>query len=529
MLRTKRSVQVAYPVKRTFEIRPVAGMFDQEPAQEIPLGGSPDMVNCYVLSGLLRKRPGYAQWKTDNAAIGSSVVGIYSTQDEENNTHLFAVHPTGLAKYNSSTLSWDAMTGTALTGGASQLFSFENSQNSMVFSQGVDQVMRMPFTGSAYAILNASCPATKFLTRFADRLFLAYTLESAVSKPFRIRRCVAQDHTDWTGVGSGFTDLAEFPYHIRQIRKLGTMVAVYTEHNIWFGIRTEQVASPARFEPKITDLGLYAAFTLAGAGETHLFLGNDDIYQLTDAGQLVPVGRQVRDSIFSELNAAALAQMFGVTLSDTQEYVCFVCTGSDTTPGKAWVYNWSRQTWYPWTFSGPKCGTIHRLDDTITIDSLVGTIDAQTWEFDSRLVQAAYPSLLTGHTDGKIYQWSTTYAADAGSAISCRWTSKDFTAADLDPLAEGRQITLTRLTISYKDTGASATLSLEYSTDGGNSWSSADSVTLTGSSGGFREVTTWRQVTGNKIRFRFRHSSATETFQIAAFYPTLELRGMPIT
>jgi len=179
-----------------------------EPGTKLPNEASPDMVNCQVFEGTLRKRFGYTQFPAGAASIGGVVMGLYSTQDDESNTHLIATYPAGAAKLVAGV--WAAMTGPALTGSSLAFFQFETSQNAIVFSQGVDQVMKHDIStaNTVYAILNANCPAARYLTRFADRLFIAHTVEGGATKPFRIRRSVAADHTDWVGIGSGFV---QFP------------------------------------------------------------------------------------------------------------------------------------------------------------------------------------------------------------------------------------------------------------------------------------------------------------------------------
>lgn len=526
MLRPRKGVQVDYPQTITPEVRPIYGYWDMDPAQEAPIGGSPDMRNCIVLQGVLRKRPGYAQYPSAVASIGGSVSGIYSTQDTENNTHLIALYGTGGAKYNSSTHAWDALTGT-LTGAASQLFTFETSQNAFVFSQGVDPVQRLPFNTLVFAALSADCPPARYLCRFADRLNLAFTVEGGVSKPFRHRRSVSSDHTNWTGIGSGFRDAAEFPYHLRGLRKIGTQAALYYERAIELVTRTEQAAAPFRYDIRTAEVGLYASYTLKGRNDLHFFLGNDDVYEFNSV-QVNGVGKQVRDLIFGTLNASTLHRMFAEVLFDTQEYVLFLCTGASGTPDTAWVYNWQHEIWYPWTINGPTCACIHRLDDTSTIDNLTGTIDAQSWEFDSRIIQQAYPAMLTGHADGKIYLWSTAYTSDNGASIPCRWTSKDFLSGDLDPARQNRKITLRRIAFTYKDTGADFALNFSLSRDGGANWDGPYTVSIAGGTAGYKTATFDKQYTGDRIRWKMEQDSASQTFQIAAFYPEFEIRESPM-
>lgn len=508
------------PLTRTVVSRPVMGQFNAEPAEEISVHHSPDMLNCSVEGGMLVKRPGYLQF---GGTLSEAVLGLYSTQDDENNTHLFAVTLTKVYKWNSGTEVWDLLTGTPLTGTSLSSISFETSQNSMVFANGVDKIQVVDFAGTTWATLNANAPIARYITRFANRLYASFTVESGDTKPYRVRRPVASDHTNWTGVGSGFTDLDEFPHFIRGMKKLGTRMVVYTERSIIMAARTEIAAAPARFDIIVGDVGNYSPMTLVGWRDEHFFLGTDDFYRFNGV-QPVEMAMPVRDTIFSTLNPGGLLRNFAVARYDTKEYIAFLCTGSNTVPDSVWVYNKQRQVWYPWAVSGAKCGAAHRLDNTITIDELVGTIDEQNWEFDTRDLESQYPAMLTGHSDGKVHLWSTQYKSDNGTAISCRWTSKDFTARDVSPEFANNKVTLKGIAVSYLDQGADFSLIFSYSTDGGATWTSGDTVTFSTAGGTTRVLDKFitRQVTGNKIRFKFEQTSASQGFSIISFHVILE-------
>lgn len=528
MLRPRRGLQIPFPVKYRKKINPLDGMWSFAPGQEIPPGASPDMLNVCIRQNRLEKRPGYAQHTAGNSAIGTRVMGIFSADDESGNTHLYAVHPTGLAKYNTGTKVWDACTGSALTGGNERRFTFAVSQNSVVFCQGVDQVNRIPFN-TTYAILNANCPPARFLERFADRLYIAYTVEGGNPKPFRVKRPVASDHTDWTGVGSGFNELTETPYFIKNILKLGQELAIYTEKSIWMAFRLGQAATPAGFRLAVADIGLYSPYCVSGYVDHHFFKGNDNFYRF-DGSKTEEIGTPIRDIVFGDLSLNYLHMNFSVAHVGDQEWINFICTGTSQVPDTAWVYNWKRNVWYPWSVSGPLSGCIHKLSTSLTIDELIGTIDQQNYEIDSLPLQSSLPSLLTGHSDGKIYIWSSFYSSDDGTAISCRWTSKDFISEDLDESQTGKEITLRTIHVDYVPQAMAATLSFAYSVDGGVNWVTAGNVTLAaGTSAGLSTASLHRQVTGNRIRFRFTHSSASETFKIAAFRLEAEIRGADLT
>lgn len=512
--------------RRTLDVYPQLGMVTQIPARNLPLGASPDMLNMCLVGGRLRKRPGYTQLATGNAAFSSSVTGLFSVQDEENGTHLFAFTHTELKKYNTATDDWDTMTGPAFTGGADDLFTHEVSQNVLVASQGLDAVIAMPFTGTTYAALDAGAVPARYMTRAADRLLLANTLESAARKPFRVRRPVAGDHTDWAGVGAGFTDVNEFPYHIRNIRKIGTRVAVYTEKAIIIGTRTGDASRPLVFEPIVTESGLYAPHTLRGRKNLHMYLGTDDVYEFNGSAVL-GVSAPVQYDIYQSLNAASADRMFGEVLNDTQEYLLFLCTGAATTPDRVWVYNWGRQIWYPWDVDGPQCSTLHRSDSSQTWNGIGTTWDSYPIEWDSYTLQASYPGLLTGHDDGKVYIWGLNSFSDNGQAIRCYWTSKDFHAEDVDPQFNGKQITLRSVTVWYRSAGVAFSLDFYYSSDGGASWEGPYTESVAATSGGDHSFTTDRQVSGSTVRFRIEQSSATAGLIINSLHPEIEVRDAP--
>lgn len=507
-------------------MNPIHGMWNFVPGQEVPLGASPDMLNCVVRRAMLTKRPGYTQFPDDEAeSLGDRIIGIFSAQDVSDVTYLYAATPTDVFEFDGT--DWNQLTGGPLTGTDERLMSWEVSQNAVVFSQGVDPVQIIAFAGTTYVALDTDCPPARYLTRFADRLYIAHTLESAAAKPFRVRRSVAQDHTDWIGVGAGFTDLAEFPYHIKGMRKLHSQLAVYTEQAISIGTRTEDPGAPARFDPVVTDVGLYIPLSLRGRNDLHFFVGNDDFYSF-NGNQIESIGWAIRDSVYPVLNINKLHMGFGEILYDSQEYLAFLATGSSEIPNMVWTYNFARRIFYPWSVNGPCCSTRHRLSSGTQIDDLIGTIDEQTYEFDAASAQEGYPALLTGHDDGKIYRWGMDSLSDAGVSIPCYWQSKDFTAKDIGA-PQNEKITMKALHIRYKQTGVAATLTIDYSIDGGSTWLGTEVVSLIAGVSGVSTASAFRQVTGDQVRFRMANNTVDETFQIIEFIPVFESPGSRVS
>jgi hypothetical protein len=512
-----------FPIERVLTIRPTLGMWVTPAAEKIPLDASPDMLNCSIYGGLLRKRPGFALFPDTMTALAvDGVTGIFSCQDESNTTHAYATTALDLFKYNGT--DWIACTGT-LSGSAFDRFTWAVSQNTVLFCQGVDPVQRVPFS-TTYADLDANAPPAKYLERFANRIHIAYTNEGGGARPFRIRRPVAADHTNWTGVGSGFVDMAEHPYHLKNIRKLGPLLAVYTERSILLATRTSNPAAPAAYEPAVEDQGLLAPHSLQARSDVHLFLGLDDFYSYT-GGKPQNIAPMIRDLVFGTLNAGALDVFFSTIRYDSQEYICFIATGGAETPNLAWVYHWPMGVWHPWSVSGPLCATSHRLDNTQTWDSIPGNWSEWTIPWDAQALTAAYPAMLTGHSDGLIYQWAYSTKSDAGAPIACRWTSKDITSADVDPSVGDRKLTMKALGLFFRKTGVTFTLDFSYSTDGGQTWLGPFIETFLPGDKAERWIS-HLQVTGNRIRFKIEQTSDSMDFQIEKFMPYIEVRAAPV-
>lgn len=514
--------QAAYAERKAIPIRPVLGYWSFDQGTEMPAGSSPDMLNCIVERGLLRKRPGFSKFPSDASSFGEPVTGLYATQDVNKDQQLLAMTPTGGHKFNVLTEGWEALTpASPFTGDEEDIWQFENSENAFVFSQGVDPIQLLAFDSLTPADLDANAPPARFLCRFNGRLNIGHTFENPDTFPYRHRRPVRGDHTDWTGLGSGFRDQDEFPYHMQGMKKLGTQMILYYEQSIEACIGQPAAAAPFRYETRVGDIGLYAAYTLAGRNDRHFMLGTDDFYSFNGATPQ-PIGQQVRDDVFATLNTGKLHMMWGIVVPAPQEYLAALVSGGADYPDTGWVFNWVRQIWTKWTIPSHRCAAIYRVDDPITIDELIGTIDEQNWEFDSLAVQTAYPSLLTGTQDGYVMQWSPLKKSDDGDAITCRWTSHDFTAEKVFGRPD-RQIVLERLGIEYKGTGAEFDLDISYSVDGGDTWSAP--VTITGEShiSGLHTMFETTRVTGDRVRFRFQQTSATQTFFISKFIPEFTL------
>jgi len=514
-------------VQRTLAVRPVGGMWTYDPAQEVPEGASPDMLNFQVFGGVLRKRPGYMPY-TIGSFPDERATGLYSTHDDTGTVRLYMTGATKVWRYNATNKNWEAMTGPALTGGT-RLFSFTVYASNLLFSQGVDNIMSLPLNGTVYAALSASSFPSRYLANFNRRVYAAFTNEGGTDKPYRIRWSANDAPTDWTGVGSGFIDRNDDPYFIRNIRKLMTTLAVYTEKSIWLAQTTGSALNPASYDRIVDDIGLAMPFSLQGRNTTQFFVGPDDFYVLNGT-QSVALATAVRSRISKVINPSGLDLGFGVIDVNAQEYLVFYVSGTASVPLDVWVVNWEAKAVYPWLLNtGFTCGATHKALSGVTIAELVGTIAQQNWVLSDPAFSAQNPFVLTADTTGRVYYWSNAFLSDNGVAIRCRWRSRDYTAKDIDPTFAGEMVTMKAVGLSILDPGSSFTLSFYFSGDGGVTWSAPINKAYGGAMFGmiFDDTVSW-QVTGPRVCFKIENNTNNECPQIVAFYITLERKQQSI-
>jgi hypothetical protein len=404
--------------------------------------------------------------------------------------------------------------------------SFDVSQNNLVFDQGVDNIQALVLTGTSYSALSANAKPAFYLSRWNQRLYEAFTIEGGNNTPFRVRWPVNGDHTNWTGNGSGFVDLNDDVYQIRNIKKWMDTLAVYTERGIIIGTKTPAATGPAQFQLQVKDVGLFASYTLVAFNTVHFFLGTDNVY-LFDGTKVIPIGNAIRSYLFAQMQPAKLSQYFGVLFTDSQEYGCFVYTAANVAADTAWMYHYSRNAIYPWRFATPlfSCAATHLSDTSVTISQLVGQIGQLQGVIGSSTLSANFPIPVFGGTDGRVYFGANGLLSDDGVAILCRWTSKDYVAADIDPSLANYMVTLKSVGVQYVDPGTAFTLQFSFSVDKGNTWTGPYALSCGGVGNGLQgDAMLTQQVTGKRVRFKIENNTTNENPQIISFSPVLEQR-----
>lgn len=127
------------------------------------------------------------------------------------------------------------------TGGNNDIFDWVQFQDkslgeTLVMTNGVDKPLYWTGTGqvAAFATLPTGLTAAKYVSVFAERLILGWTVEGGQNQPQRIQATEPADITTWDSLAFPI-DFVDEPTQIRGLAKLGNYHIVFKESNCYVG------------------------------------------------------------------------------------------------------------------------------------------------------------------------------------------------------------------------------------------------------------------------------------------------------
>lgn len=187
-------------------------------------------------------------------------------------------------------------------------------------------------------------PQSATCTYFAQRLFIGHTREGANEFRQRIRWTSPLNRTifDDSAEGTGFIDLAFTQGAVRKLLGLGSLLVAYFEDAIFVGRTTNIPSLPVQFERvESGGIGLAGVKAVASWLGTHFFVGQDDIYALTNRG-IERIGTPVVRKTVRE--ADRLIRVYAVADPVNDRIVFgFPKSGNDLTD--IWSFDYKARAW----------------------------------------------------------------------------------------------------------------------------------------------------------------------------------------
>jgi len=341
---------------------PWGGIRDDVARPYAPLNAFDDVLNFFTQKGRIQTRPKLSAFGT--APDGKHVRLMQSFTDKNG-----YIHSLVLTTYNAYALTvGPVFNALSFPGGITHLgqhnrpFGSAIINNRIYFSQGPVKVLYTD--GSSALLIAGDVPGgARFMGVLASRLILAYTEESAVLYPRRVRWCRAGNPNNWTSFSSGSADLMEVPDEINGFAVSGNNGLIFRENGITAMLPTGVGTSPfafSHFSVQPTGIGNKYPYSLAAYGNQHIiFVSADDIYRVRGL-EVMPIGRAVKKKIFADLalaNGTVTGQIIpnlGIGYDFLSYWLVIPKSGSTA----VWVFQMDDETWVRFSSSAGVLGTI---------------------------------------------------------------------------------------------------------------------------------------------------------------------------
>lgn len=406
---------------------------------------------------------------------------------------------------------------------AKDRWSVDTHNYDCIATDGLTGLVKRDSTGVFDSMSGASAYVPKIVTSFEDHLLLYNVTSSGVDYIAQQRHSKLGDldyaDTDWSDTTAGARIIKQNG-RILAAGKLGeSKVVIYFSDAIW---TNEWIGGTSKWrtEGQYTGPGIVGRNAWCAVGPVHyVMLENDIVIYNGGSTVLSIVDKSVRNTIFDNLNAE-YKHMVDVIYDEQRQLVRFSIPTSESYNREHWCYSLLYQCWFKWDRTWSGIGNYSNKAE-LTIGDLVGTIGDQTFRFGDASLGNDANIIMAGDYDGILYAESNTTHSLAGTAQTVIYETIDFTAMEeVDPLTGEKVIYLAnykRWTDIYSEL-AGDSCSIEYSTDGGDSWQGLPNGEKTLSSS-FDFYKTGVDKISKKIRFRFITTADNVKFMMRWFSP----------
>lgn len=370
--------------------------------------------------------------------------------------------------------SWSTVSGNgdAMTGDQDDKIRSAMVLNTFVWVNGVDAPKKWSQGDSTYSDLTAdsNAPSTaRFVVPFAERAVFADIGTGTSRDTQRVEWSVSGDETDFTGTGAGGANLYDAQGNvpaddIMGLEVFSNFLVVLRQRSIWLGQRTGDARAPIRFNSALQGYGVIARDSVQICGSLGIiFLGNDNVYLYNPQNrEPIPVGQPIRDALFNELDRSKLDKVRSLYDPDENEYWLIIPDSDDTWATNAYILSVDRiQTEDKFVWS----------ERDLSQDPVTAAHAGPTAGLGSSFGNRRSKPLI-GSDGGETFEIDESNTDDDSTTVTGVFESPQFTAGN-------RLIDLRRLDIAYtKVSGGSASITVDFSEDGGNSFGTQSTYAL---------------------------------------------------
>lgn len=369
--------------------------------------------NVRIRPGAIYKSPGQSEFV--GASQGFPVRALFNFKGYDNVWRTIACCDTKIYSYTTDFATvFNATPSTPPSSTLTDVWQFALVGGMPVLSNGVNPPWKWSNFAAVMTPLANAPTICKALHTHMNRVVAGNIQEGAYDFPSRVRWSNIAQAEDWAKDlkgSSGAKDLINPSSSlngvdaIKAITHIGNKLIVFTDRNIWFGDATPESIDYI-WASLDRGVGLVAprAFVRSISGILY-FMGETDFYSYTEDKGLRPIGFDIQNSCFPNLNKNAISTAFCYDRPATKEIVFCVATGTNTTPDTAFVYQEEVKAW-----TIEDCAYNARVvaltDANFTWDTLpFGSWDTITdgrWDLMSNT--GILPYEVGANSDGKIFK-----------------------------------------------------------------------------------------------------------------------------
>lgn len=303
--------------------------------------------NIQYNSAILSKRDGHSLFGPV-APFAGTANGIFVFQKSSGAAFLLVKTTTNLYNYSVVSNTWLDITPPGIAPSAVGVAPQFVTWNDKVYCTDLTNPIITWDGAAATASLITGNGAPDWCTSlrpFTSYLFAFRPQVAGVFYGFRAMWSDLGDATKWNTGQSGAVDLSDTAEQTQTADVFGRWMAIYKQRSIY---NTSFIGLPVFFDFRRLDTpGILARRTLVRIPNLGLFaLGPDDVY-VNDSTQARPIGKPIRQQLFSNLNYAAVDSAHAYVRPDLGRVYLNVPFGSAVTPDTTFAYSYLDGQWMP--------------------------------------------------------------------------------------------------------------------------------------------------------------------------------------
>ncbi len=298
-------------------------------------------------------------------------------------------------------------------------------------TNGVDRTVKWDGVANQITVLTAQTFVCKELAVYKNMLLYGNILEDAgVAKPNSIKNSDVTKPEELSAGLAGEFVVKDGEDPISALRVLGDNLVIYSDRG---AVISQFVGDPLVFifRSSFSGLGPISGRMIADFGTHHLFIGPDTAYSF-DGVSLRERDPHVMREVVRQRDPSRITLGFAVIDEEQGEVVWVVPLANDAngagevTPRFGWNMHYLEETgedrnvFYPYTKRDMPFTATGFFDraTTLTWDQISDTWADLDFRWNDRFFEAAFPFVLMGTEDGKVFTLNTASSQDGSASVS---------------------------------------------------------------------------------------------------------------